>query len=187
MTEDHIIQLIRKGNPEAYRALVERYQDMVFTLCSRVLSDSFEAEEAAQETFIKAYQALNRFRGQCKFSTWLYRIAYNTALSRTRKKRFTHQLDEATYEVENAEEAFHGLDALATKERTAYLHLGLKRLPPEDCLLLSLYYLEEKELDELAEISGLEKGTVKVRIHRAKKKLYQLLCHLVKGEAKEQL
>jgi RNA polymerase sigma factor (sigma-70 family) len=187
MTDENLIQLIRTGNSGAYRALVERYQDLVFTLCSRVLNDSFEAEEAAQETFIKAYQALNRFRGQCKFSTWLYRIAYNTAISRTRKKKNTYKLNEATYEVENTEEAFHGLDALASSERKEYLHLALQQLGPEDCLLVSLYFLEEKDLDELAKISGMEKGTVKVRIHRAKKKLYQHLCHLVKGEAKEQL
>lgn len=187
MTEEHIIQLIRGGNPQAYRALVERYQGMVFTLCSRVLTDEFEAEEAAQETFIKAYGALNSFRGQCKFSTWLYRIAYNTAISRTRKKRHTYKLEEATYEVENTEEAFNGLDAMAGDERKEYLHKALQQLPAEDSLLVSLYYLEETDLDELARISGMEKGTVKVRIHRAKKKLYQLLCQLVNGEAKELL
>ena len=187
MTEETIIQLIKNGRPEAYRALVERYQDLVFSLTSRVLPDRFEAEDAAQEAFIKAYQSLDRFKGHCKFSTWLYRIAYNTALSRARKKRYTTPLDEMTFQPEMEEVSFDGLQALAGEERKQFLHTALSELPPQDRLLVSLYYLEETSLEELALISGMEKGTVKVRIHRAKKKLYQVLCSLVKGEAKTQL
>ncbi len=187
MTEETIIQLIRHGNAEAYRVLVERYQDLILTLTSRVLPDSFEAEEAAQETFIKAYQSLDRFKGQCKFSTWLFRIAYNTAISRTRKKKHTTSLENMPIEADKPEERLSGLDLLAQEDRKHYLTLALQQLSPQDSLLVSMYYLEDTDLDELAQISGLEKGTVKVRIHRAKKKLYEYLCFMLKGEAKSHL
>lgn len=187
MTEENIIQLIRNGRTEAYRALVERYQDMILTLTSRVLPDPFEAEDAAQETFIKAYQSLDRFRGQCKFSTWLYRIAYNTAISRTRKHRHTIGLEDMPLAAEISEEGLSGLDVLAQEDRKRYIAQALQQLPPQDRLLLSLYYLEDTDLDELAQISGLEKGTVKVRIHRAKKKLHDYLCLIFKGEVRTHL
>lgn len=187
MTEETIIQLVRNGQTEAYRALVERYQDMILTLISRVLPDPFEAEDAAQETFIKAYQSLGKFRGQCTFSTWLYRIAYNTAISRTRKHKPTVGLEKLSLEAEMNEDNLSGLDTLAQEDRKYYIELALQQLPPQDRLLVSLYYLEDADLDELARISGLEKGTVKVRIHRAKKKLYEYLCLTLKGEAGAQL
>lgn len=187
MTEETIIQLVRNGRTEAYRALVDRYQDMILTLSSRVLPDPYEAEDAAQETFIKAYQSLDKFRGQCKFSTWLYRIAYNTATSRVRKQKHTIDLEDMPLEAEVREDSLGGLDLLAQEGRKLYLEQALKQLPPQDRLLVSMYYLEDTDLDELAQISGLEKGTVKVRIHRAKKKLYETLCLLLKGEANAHL
>lgn len=187
MTDDLLIRMVRAGKAEAYRALVERYQDMVYNLCFKILLDEDEAKDAAQETFIKAYQALNSFREQSKFSTWLYRIASNMALAKTRRKKRVVPLEDARNVASEGQTGDHQPDSMSQEERSRYLHLALAQLEENDRLLLSLYYLEEVSMDETAEISGLDKNGVKVRMHRARKKLYTVLSSLLKQEAKEAL
>lgn len=187
MTDDLLIKMIRAGKAEAYRALVERYQDMVYNLCFKVLLDEDEAKDAAQDTFIKAYQALNTFREESKFSTWLYRIASNMAIARTRRKKRSGPLEEARHLASDEQSSGNQPGNMSQEERSHYLHLALAQLEENDRLLLSLYYLEEVSMDETAEISGLDKNTVKVRMHRARKKLYKVLSTILNQEAKEAL
>ena len=186
MTDDLLIKMVRAGKPEAYRALVERYQDMVYNLCFKILLDEDEAKDAAQETFIKAYQALGSFRAESKFSTWIYRIASNMALGKARRKKRSAPLEEAHY-LSSDEQTDDQHNNMNQEERSRYLHLALAQLDENDRLLLSLYYLDELSMEETAEISGLDKNTVKVRMHRARKKLYNVLNLLLKQEAKEAL
>ncbi len=187
MTDDLLIKMVRSGKTEAYRALVERYQDMVYNLCFKVLLDEDEAKDAAQETFIKAYQALGTFREESKFSTWLYRIASNMAIARTRRKKRAAPLEEARHFASDEQTGDNMPGTMSQNERSRYLHLALAQLEENDRLLLSLYYLEEVSMDETAEISGLDKNTVKVRMHRARKKLYNILSSILNQEAKEAL
>lgn len=179
--------MVRTGKPEAYRALVERYQDMVYNLCFKVLLDEDEAKDAAQETFIKAYQSLSSFREDSRFSTWLYRIATNMALGKTRRKKRKAPLEEARHLASDGPGTDNTPGCMQQEERSRFLHAALAQLDQTDRLLISLYYLEEVSMDEVADISGLEKNTAKVRMHRARKKLYTLLSSLVNEEAKEAL
>lgn len=187
MTDDLLIKMVRAGQAEAYRALVERYQDMVYNLCYKILLDEDEAKDAAQESFIKAYQVLGSFRAESKFSTWLYRIASNMALGKARRKKRAAPLEEAHYMASDEQVGDSQPAGMTQEERSKYLHLALAQLEENDRLLLSLYYLEEVSMDETAEISGLDKNTVKVRMHRARKKLYTVLSSILKQEAKEAL
>lgn len=187
MTDDLLIRMVKAGNAEAYRALVERYQDMVYNLCFKVLLDEDDAKDAAQETFIKAYQALASFRADSKFSTWLYRIASNMALAKTRRKKRAAPLEEARHFASDEQLDDHQPGSMSEAERSHYLHLALARLEESDRLLLSLYYLEELSMEETAEISGMDKNNVKVRMHRARKKLHTVLNSLLNQEAKEAL
>ncbi|EMR03502.1 RNA polymerase sigma factor [Cesiribacter andamanensis] len=186
MTDKLLIRMVRAGKPEVYRALVERYQDMVYNLCFKVLLDEDEAKDAAQEAFIKAYQALGTFREDSKFSTWMYRIATNEALARTRRKKRSAPLEEARHMASEGS-GDNTPASLQQEERSRYLHAALAQLEETDRLLISLYYLEEVSMDEVADISGLDKNLAKVRMHRARKKLYTLLSGIVNQEAKEAL
>jgi RNA polymerase sigma factor (sigma-70 family) len=187
MTDDLLIRMVKAGKAEAYRALVERYQDMVYNLCYKILLDEDEAKDAAQETFIKIYQVLGSFREDSKFSTWLYRIASNMALGKARRKKRAVPLEDARYVASDEQTGNNQPDNMSQEERSKYLHLALAQLDENDRLLLSLYYLEEVSMDETAEISGLDKNTVKVRMHRARKKLYNVLSSILNQEAKEAL
>jgi RNA polymerase sigma factor (sigma-70 family) len=187
MTDKLLIRMVRAGKPEAYRALVERYQDMVYNLCYKVLLDEDEAKDAAQEAFIKAYQSLSSFREESKFSTWLYRIASNEALGKTRKKKRSAPLEEARHMPTEESAGGSASASLQQEERSRYLHAALAKLEETDRLLISLYYLEEVSMDEVADISRLDKNTAKVRMHRARKKLYNLLSAIVNEEAREAL
>lgn len=187
MTDDLLIRMVKAGKAEAYRALVERYQDLVYNLCYKILLDEDEAKDAAQETFIKAYQVLGSFRAESKFSTWLYRIASNMALAKARRKKRAVPLEEARYMATNEQAGDSQPSSMNQQERSRFLHLALAQLEENDRLLLSLYYLEEVSMEETAEISGLDKNTVKVRMHRARKKLYNVLSSILKQEAKEAL
>lgn len=187
MTDNLLIRLVRAGKPEAYRALVERYENMVYNLCFKVLLDEDEAKDAAQETFIKAYQSLGTFREDSKFSTWLYRIATNMAIGKTRRKKRKAPLEEARHIASDGQSTDNTPGSLQQEERSRYLHAALAKLEETDRLLISLYYLEEVSMEEVAVISGLDKNTAKVRMHRARKKLYTLLSSIVNEEAKEAL
>ena len=85
--DQHYINLILNGNPNAFATLVDRYKNMVYTLALKMLTNKEEAEEIAQDTFVKAYHSLNKFKGESKFSTWIYKITYNTCLDRLKKNK----------------------------------------------------------------------------------------------------
>ncbi|MFA0962727.1 RNA polymerase sigma factor [Roseivirga sp. BDSF3-8] len=186
--ESIAIENARKGNPAGCRYLIDRYKDYVFSIALRILSHREEAEEAAQDAFMKAFQGLGSFSGQSKFSTWLYRIACNEALARARKKkRYAVDIDDVE-EVKLPWDSFADqYKQLEHKTRQKYIRMALDRLPDNDRLLISLYYLQEQSVAEVAEVTGQEANTVKVRIHRARKKLHTALAGLLETELKELL
>jgi RNA polymerase sigma-70 factor (ECF subfamily) len=179
------IQKTLDGDQEAFRFLVEKYQNMVFTVALRIVKHREDAEEVAQDTFIKAYQKLNTFQGGSKLSTWLYSIAYNTAISRTRKKTYDEQDiddlgDHAAIATSNSEQ----LNALNQDEQKRYLTQALAKLPEQDAAVLTLYYLEEQSVEEVSDITGLSRSNVKVKLHRSRQKLQIELEKLLRGELK---
>lgn len=182
MDDNSLISLVKRGRQDAYRALVDRYQHMVYNLAYKILLDEDEAKDAAQEAFIKAYKALASFKGQSKFSTWLYRIAWTTTISKTRGKKRSTSLDEAQEYVSPEAQP----DALMQEsDQSYYLHQALGALSAPDRLLLTLYYLQELPMEEVAEIAGLDKNNAKVKVHRARKKLAVLLEKILPQETKE--
>ena len=177
-TRDDILHVeeVLKGNISAYAMLVKRYQDMVFTIAVKIIQNREDAEEVAQDVFVKAFQKLGTFRKEARFSTWLYRIAFNEAVSRTRLKKlpeteFNDEISESAADVE-VEANVMGLD---TEEQKKIVGKVLKRFPEADQLLISLYYYEGLQVGEIAEITGLSESNVKVRMHRLRKKMYKEL------------
>ena len=176
-TNDQVyIDQILNGDANAFTVLVERYKDLVFTLALRMMKHREEAEEVAQDTFVKMYKSLHKFKGDSKFSTWIYRVAYNTCLDRLKKnKRYqsTVTIDEYTeHQVKTIDNA---LDKIEAQEREEAIKKCLDILPPEDSFLLTLYYYEEQSLDEIAKVVGLKPNNVKVKLFRSRKKLATIL------------
>jgi RNA polymerase sigma factor (sigma-70 family) len=174
--DQHYINLVMKGDTNAFAVLVDRYKDMVFTLSLKMLKGREEAEEVSQDTFLKIYKSLNKFNGESKLSTWIYKVAFNTCLDRLKKNKrlqpFTG-LDEFT--EPEALSLMNVLDSIEDKERKQMIQDCMHSLPGEDSFLLTLYYFEEQSLEEIAKIIGIAPNNVKIRLYRSRKKLASLL------------
>ena len=180
--DDHTcIQKIQKGDNQAFAVLVDRYRDMVYTIIHRIVRNHEEAEEIAQDVFLKAFHSLDSFKGKSKFSTWLYRIAYNAAITRTRKKKIEMgALDEQLMENYTQDEINEDIYTLDTQEQKKFIDHVLAKLPEKEYLIITFYYKEECSIGEIAEITGLSESNVKVKLHRIRKKLYEDLDVLMK-------
>jgi len=174
--DQHYINLMMKGDTNAFAVLVDRYKDMVFTLSLKMLKDREEAEEVSQDTFLKIYKSLSKFNGESKLSTWIYKVAFNTCLDRLKRNKRLQPfagLDEFT--EPEALSLMNVLDSIEDKERKQMIQDCMHLLPGEDSFLLTLYYFEEQSLEEIAKIIGITPNNVKIRLYRSRKKLASLL------------
>lgn len=165
------------GDVNAFAILIDRYKNMVYTLCLRMMKTTEDAEEIAQDVFLKAFQKLSTFKGTSKFSTWIYSITYHRcldALSRKRKQP-THYAAEINEEI-TEEKVSSILEVIEAKELRVQLEVCIEQLKEEDSFLVTLYYLEEQSLEEIAEMTGMTKNNVKVKLFRARKKLYTIMA-----------
>jgi RNA polymerase sigma-70 factor (ECF subfamily) len=183
-TEDlYYIDAVRKGNVQSFSVLVEKYQKLVYTLALRLLKKPEDAEEMAQDTFIKAFQKLDSYEGKSKFSTWLYSITYNACISELRKRRIEFKSLDDTRISDQDEMKMHDYYREVRKEdQEKYLNLALEKLPEDDQVLVTLYYYESQSMDEISTITGLTVSNIKVKIHRARKKMYTILYEMLKEE-----
>ncbi|MCY1223920.1 ECF RNA polymerase sigma factor SigW [compost metagenome] len=172
----YYIDRIIAGDTQAFAPLVDRYKNLVYTLALRMTKNTEEAEEAAQDTFIKAFRSLEKFKGESKFSTWLYKVAYNTCLDRLKKLKatpFAVAIDD--FGTRQLAATDNVLDALDEQERHRAVQDCLQQLPGEDAFLLTLYYFEELSLDEIAKVIGIKANNVKVKLFRCRKRLGEVL------------
>jgi len=182
--EDNIyIEKTINGDCHAYGKLVDKYKSRVYTLALRIVKYSPEAEEVAQDAFMKAFKALPKFKKEAKFSTWLYRIVYNTALTKVSKKKLDMMsLDQTHIELNGAHiESGH---QLVVEDRKKYLNHALSQLPEEEAVMINLYYTHDKDMHEIGAIMGMTHGNVRVKLSRSRKKLYALLQNALKHELK---
>jgi RNA polymerase sigma-70 factor (ECF subfamily) len=173
LTDTEIIKRILQGEQAIFSILVERYQQYVFTLVLRFTDNREDAEEISQDIFVKAYRSLADFRGESKFSTWLYTVVRTSCITFLRKKRLdTTSIDnERTFlQLENKESAFKA-NAIEQKSRHAMVNEAIRLLSPDDSQLITLFYKGEQSLEEIGKIMGLEPNTVKVKLHRARGRL----------------
>jgi RNA polymerase sigma-70 factor (ECF subfamily) len=187
LSDSELIEQTLAGNQSAYADLVKRHQRFVFTLAMRFAKNREDAEEIAQDCFIKAYRSLASFHGQSKFSTWLYSIVYTTAMTFLRKKRIdTDSIDdENTFiQVENQSSVYDVNDA-ENKSRSYYLNQAIEQLLPDDATIITLFYKGEQSLEEIAQTLNMEANTVKVKLFRARQRLKEKLERNLKQEVKE--
>ncbi len=168
-----IISAVLQGNKQAYAELVNRYQNFVFTVCLRYTSSREDAEEIAQDIFVKAYRCLSDFRGDSKFSTWLYTIVNTSCITFLRKKRLqTHSLDdEKVFAVADNIDGGLRANQVEQKSRIAMVNEAILLLSADDAKIITLFYKGEQSLDEIGEILGIDPNTVKVKLHRARVRL----------------
>lgn len=167
--ETELIARILNGNDEAYAIFIDRYKTGLYRHCFRIISDEDEAEDLAQEAFIEAFVHLNRYNPKFRFSTWLYKIATNLAISRLRHRR-SIRMDED--ELDRVLSALPGAQDLALHQE---LHEAVDALPSQYRTVVSMHYWQGKSYSEIALRMGTSVGSVKGWMSRAKKQLKEVL------------
>lgn len=182
-TKDDIyyIQEVLYGNTSCYKQLVEKHQNNVYNIIYKIVQDKEDSEELAQDVFVKVFTKLKTFKKDSKFSTWLYRIAYNTAISHYRKKKVIQiPINDEILETESENEFFNDfedVDAL----KYEYLPVAIEKLTHEDQLLLFMYYQQKLSISKISAITGISKSNAKIKLFRSRKQLYSYISEMIQS------
>lgn len=183
VTETELIERIKKGDTSAFRLIVEKYKDVSFSLACSILKNEHDAEDALQESFIKAYTNIKRFHSYSSFSTWLYRIVVNTCFTFVKKHKKRQLLQNIDTENDIAiDPSENGIEKLISSERSAIINKVLDTIKPDEALLLRLYYLAEQDMSEIMSITGFKESKIKVTLFRARKNLLKELKKIFSTE-----
>lgn len=194
--DEELVQEVIAGKQEAFNELIRRYQHRLYNFAMRFAANHHDAEEIVQETFLKAYHHLRKFRGDARFATWLYQIAKNLCINYYYQSLRHHEAQSISLEQgftpagEEGEERGYDLVAqtpspqeeLLTREFLSHFERALRRLEPHFRMALFLRDVEERDYEEIAEILEIPVGTVKSRIHRARLMMQELLEPFLSGE-----
>lgn len=181
--DSYYIQKVLQGHVASFKVLVERHQSLAYTLALRIAKSHEDAEEIAQDAFLKAYDALGTFKYESKFSTWLYQIVYRTAISKLRKKELdSTSLDELQNVGKIHGDNLNGLDALHTQERKKIITDAIARLKENESVVLTLFYLSEQNIREIEKITGYSLSNIKTLLHRGRNSLLIELNKTLKDE-----
>jgi len=188
-SDTELINKVLGGEKAAYADLMKRHQRFVFTLALRFAKSREDAEEIAQDCFIKAYRSLNTFRSTSKFSTWLYSIVYTTAMTFLRKKRLDVQSIDTEAGLLNIENHVSDLNAddVEHKSKMVFVNRAIDQLSTDDAAVITLFYQGEQSLEEIGQALGMETNTVKVKLHRARHRLKEKIENILHHEVKELL
>ena len=177
--EFQIIQRICEGEINLYSIFLHRYSNAIYSLIVRIVASKEDAEELTQDVFLKAFKKLDTFHGKSGFLTWIYRIAYNTAISATRKTRQEiYYFDESMIDKVSEQH----VDQLFENDENETLHhqlqLSIDKLNPEEKMLLLLHYSKGEKINDIASIMSLSTDNVKIKLYRLRKKLYFLITNV---------
>ena len=179
----YIERVLHHGDTQAFAGLINKHKTMAFNIALRITGNREDAEEVAQDAFVKLYNSLNQFRGDSKFTTWFFRIVYNLGLTKVRKKSlFTGSVDDENFQEIPLESDSNMVDAYYGKEKRQFVNKALSTLDEGDRLLITLFYMDDQPVDSIAEITGLTQSNVKVKLFRARKKLHDALSDNLKDE-----
>jgi len=186
MNSDQIyIDKVLSGDTNAFAYLINKYKDMTYTIAIKIVKSHEDAEEVAQDSFLKAYEKLNTFKGNAKFSTWLYTIVYRNSITKIRKKKVdTSDIDDYVIDNHSEGDDFPQIEAMKNEEQQKYVREAIDKLPEKDALLITLFYMNDNSIEEIEQITELSQSNVKVKLFRARKKLNQELSLLLKEELK---
>lgn len=183
LSDQHYIAEIIGGNSNVFAILVDRYKDLIFSLALKMVKNREEAEEVAQDKFIKVFNSLDKFKGDSKFSTWIYKVAYNTCLDRIKKNK----KDEGNINIDDFSEHLvktmeNALSQMMEDERKKSIQDCLNLLPSEEGFLLTLFYFDDQSLEEIAKIMNITANNVKVKLYQSRQKLASILKEKLEPE-----
>ncbi|MFP4365639.1 MAG: RNA polymerase sigma factor [Bacteroidales bacterium] len=168
----HFIERVLDGEPDAYAFLVEKYKTMAYNISLKIVKRQEDAEEITQDSFFRAYKSLRSFKGDAKFSTWLYRIVYNASVSHTRKKKREMPVDEQSRDFLKHPDMVEDGEGETDESLSAALKKAVDSLPSPEQTMINLYYYENSNIEDIARIMSLSASNVKVKLFRIRKKLY---------------
>lgn len=180
----HYIDNILKGDQKAFKTLVLRYQDFVYHIAFKIVKNEMDAEEVAQDAFMKAYKGLKGFSRKSKFSSWLYKITYYTAISKTRsnQRKWKHlSMDDEQIGLQLRDPG-ELISDLVESEQIRFINLALESLAESTQIVLHLFYLKECSIKEIIEITGISQSNIKTHLYRGRKKMLEELENLLKNE-----
>lgn len=182
------VRKVLEGDESQFSYFIETYKDMAFSIAFRIVDNIEDAEEVVQDSFFKAFRSLGDFRQDSKFSTWFYKIVVNCSLSKTKKRKLkiadVDPIKSSSMAMELVEEEYRNL---GSAEQKRIINYALERLNEEDRVILTLYYLNENTIDEVSEICGIKAENVKMKLHRARKKMYTLLNSSMQTKTKDKM
>ena len=176
--EKELIRKILKGEKELFSLFIREYENQIYSLCISIVKNREEAIDLVQDTFYLAFKNLSSFKGNSKFSTWLYRIAYNLSISRVRRKNNLLSLDsvfEDGKEVDIEDETSDIWLSIDEEEIKRIIEEGMKKLKPWERAIIELRDIKNLNYDEIAEVLGIPMGTVKSRLNRARNHLKKII------------
>ncbi len=183
-TDELIITRILKGDSAAYGALVTKYSNMVFTLAYNIILNREDAEEVAQDAFLKAFNALPSFKKQSTFPTWLYRIVVNVALNKKKLKKFIVADINEEITTEEDYKIYPLLEQYESRDQKKFIQLAMSALREDERICITMFYLNELSVSEIHELTEISVANIKVLLHRGRKHLYAQLNNLLKTEIK---
>jgi RNA polymerase sigma-70 factor (ECF subfamily) len=180
MSDLFYVQRVKTGDIQSFATIVSRYGGMIFTIVRKMVDSKEDAEDIVQEIFIKVFKSLEQFREESKFSTWLYRIAYNTAISELRKKKpyYIPADDNSLADNDTSTDERDG----DVEVKLQYLEQALKKLSPDEIFLVTLHYMDGQSIENISMVSGLSVSNIKVKLHRIRKKLALEISKLIQNE-----
>ena len=170
------IEQVLAGKSSAFSCIVDRHKDKAFNLAFRICGNREEAEEIAQDSFLKAYRSLKGFKMKSSFATWLYRIVYNTAISHVRiKKKGILSLEDFPADATDFIGSNPSEEEAEKQYRNSLVSFALQKINDEERGLISLYYYEEMSTEEISDVTGISKTNIKVKLFRARQKMMEIL------------
>ncbi|MBN1301588.1 MAG: sigma-70 family RNA polymerase sigma factor [Melioribacteraceae bacterium] len=175
LSEFEIIESIKRGNQSDFSLLVDRYKDRAYSLLKRILKDDMDAEEALMDSFLKAYNSLKNFRYEAKFSTWFYRIVYNTGLTiiSNKKRKIRTEMSSIDEHFDLGE--YDNEIYAKSDDSKMYLLKLVDKLPPRNALVLVLFYIDDMTLNEISQVLDISLVNAKVLLHRSRNALRDMI------------
>lgn len=170
-----VIESVKRGNSADFSILIDRYKNKAFSLLKRMLKNELDAEEVLQDCFLKAYNSLQGFKQESKFSTWFYKIVYNTALTRlsSRKRKIENEMSSVDDHFEL--EYTNDVNEIDNREMSELLKKLISQLPENHAAVISMFYLDEMRCEEISEVMNISVSNVKVMLYRSRNSLKNII------------
>ena len=175
LSDQEIIDSVRKGNKSDYSIIINRYKNKAFSMLKRMLKNEFDAEEVLQDCFLKAYNSLNSFKGEAKFSTWFYRIVYNSALTKLSSQKRKIEAEMSSVEDNFDLESEYNADDIEKKDLQEFVQDIINKLPERYSAIITMFYLNEMSIEEISEVMQITVSNVKVMLYRSRNSMRDLV------------